>query len=90
MLVFLYFSIKDFLVAKQVIYVTEYTTVMRSHVSVLVNSEVRGMGPAMLNKPNTVEAIKASPLKTRVSLKGKIVKVSVYFLISRNLRVTTY
>lgn len=66
---------KDFLVAKEVVYITEYTTVMRCTTSLSVSAELRSRGAVLLDKPNTIEAIKASPLKTRVSMKGKIVKV---------------
>ncbi|XP_060607006.1 uncharacterized protein LOC132759280 [Ruditapes philippinarum] len=48
---------------------------MRCHVVVNVTPEVRQRGTVLLDKPDSVEAIKASPLKTRVSLKGKIVKI---------------
>jgi hypothetical protein len=49
-----------------------------------VTPEVRQRGTVLLDKPDSVEAIKASPLKTRVSLKGKIVKVRDYSIYLYN------
>jgi len=51
---------------------------MRSHVEVQVPAEVRQRGAVILKKPDSVEAIKASPVKSRVSVKGKIVKVGIF------------
>ena len=65
------------MVAKDVLYISDCSLVMRCVDTISISPEMRQQGSLMLEKPNTIAKIKASPLKTRVSLKGKIVKVSL-------------
>jgi len=58
---------------------------MMSHVKITVPAEVRQRGAVLLNKPNSVETIIASPVKSRVSVKGKIgifpMQIGVLFIV---------
>jgi len=71
------FSITDFLIVKGQMHVSEVSTVMRSPEEVSIIPDAKMKAHLLMKKEETIETIKASPLKTRVSLKGKIVKVII-------------
>ena len=71
-------NIRDFLAVRQTIYITDYTAILRTHDELVIKAEYKSAGRALIYEPTTVESIKQSPMRTRVSIKGKIVKV--YFV----------
>ena len=58
-------------------HISDMSTVMRSPEEVSTIPDAKKKAELLMQKEDTIERIKASPLKTRVSLKGKIVKVII-------------
>jgi len=58
-------------------HISDVSTVMRSLEEVLTIPDVKRKAELLMQKEDTIERIKASPLRTRVSLKEKNVKVII-------------
>ena len=54
----------DLLAVRQTIYVTDYTTILRTHGDLVIKDEYKSTGRALIYEPTTVESIKQSPMRT--------------------------
>ena len=70
-----HFSISDFLVSCGVIYVSQYSTLMQMVENATVPQPVGESAKQLWNPYLSIEAVKRSLVKQRVSIKGKVVKV---------------
>ena len=73
-----FFSLSDFLYTAGMIYVSSFTTLMQTSTVLIIPPEVTASASALLTKYMDVNTALKSPTKSRVSLKGKIVKVIDY------------
>ena len=71
------YRISDFLMTGGIMYINQYTTLLQVTESVIIPENVVATSHQLPNQYVTVETVKRSPMKQRVSLKGKVVKVGV-------------
>lgn len=58
------------------IYISEYTELLLSSETFTIPKEITEAAEELLNNLMSIEAIQRSPVKRRVSFKGKVMKVS--------------
>lgn len=70
------FSITIFLYTQGQIYISEYTELLLFSETFTIPKEISEAAEVLLNNLMSIEAIKRSPMKRRLSFKGKVMKVS--------------